>query len=131
MGEYVTSVDYIAYFPDVTVAPSDFDYKEAISIDLFKAVLPQPVLLPAVVVSTGTYYKQQFDAAVFEQIKYFDDNPNLFENLSTDTTEFKILGYSEKNDKFDVANQKKRMSPNATLKLDSIALTYAGVNYFG
>ena len=131
MGDYVNAVDYVTYFPSVSVAPSDFDYKEAISIDLFKAVLPQPVLLAAVVAVTGAYYKKQFDAAVFEQIKYFDDNPNLFENLSTDTTEFEILGYSEKNEAFDVANQKKRMSPNATLKLDSIGLTYRGVNYIG
>ena len=130
MGNYVLEADYKTYF-SVAAAPSEFDYKEAISIDLFKAVLPQPVLLPALVASTGTYYKTQFDAAVMEQIKYFDDNPNLFENLSTDTTEFKILGYSEKNDAFDVANQKKRMSPNARLKLDSINLTYLGVNYRG
>ena len=131
MGDYVNDADYVAYFPDETTAPSDLTYKEAISIDLFKAVLPQPVLLPAEVISTGAYYKIQFDAAVLEQIKYFGDNPNLFENLSTDTTEFEILGYSEKNDAFNVANQKKRMSPNAVLKLDSIGLTYVGVNYFG
>ena len=39
-------------------------------------VLPQPVLIPADY-NLGTYYKNQFDAALYEQIRYFVDNPNL------------------------------------------------------
>ena len=125
MGLYVNAEGYVAYFPDVTSAPSDFDYKEQIAVDLFKGVLPQPVLLPADY-NLGTYYKNQFDAALYEQIKYFVDNPNL-ENITTDTTEFKILGYSQKADKFNSAEQSKRVSPNAWLKLRSICLTKSSI----
>ena len=125
---YVNQAGYDAYFGTSVVVP-EFEYKEQIAVDLFKDVLPQPVLLPANY-NLGTYYKAQFDAALYEQIKYFTDNPNLY-NVSTDTTEFKILGYSEKADAFNSKEQMKRVSPNAWLKLRSINLTYAGVNYIG
>ena len=128
---YIDQAGYNNYFgitPDTTVLP-EFDYKEQIAVDLFKSVLPQPVLPPSEY-DLGAYYKAQFDAALYEQIKYFTDNPNLY-NVTTDTTEFKILGYSEKADAFDSKDQTKRVSPNAMLKLQSINLTYAGVNYLG
>ena len=130
MGLYVIEAGYIAYFPDITAAPSDFEYKEQIAVDLFKKELPQPVLIPSEY-DLGTYYKNQFDAALYEQIKYFTDNPNLFDQLTTDTTEFKILNYSEKAAAFDQSSQKKRIAPNAWLKLSSINLTYRGVPCFG
>lgn len=125
MGLYVNQAGYDAYFGTSTPVAS-FDYKEQISVDVFKAVLPQPVLIPSEY-NIGTYYKNQFDAALYEQIKYFDENPNLFEKLTTDTTEFKILGYSEKQPEFNSSNQKKRIAPNAWVKLQSIQLTKASV----
>ena len=129
MPLYVTTTAYLARFGGT--APADFDYKELISIELFKQEMPQPILIPSVFADKGTYYKAQFEASLLEQIKYFTDNPNLFDQLTTDSGEFSILGYSEKRADFDSAKQKKRISPNARLYLSSINLTYAGVSYYG
>ena len=125
MGLYVNQTGYNEYF-GVTEATEGFDYKEQIAVDLFKAILPQPVLIPSEY-DLGTYYKAQFDASLYEQIKYFTNNPNLFENLTTDTTEFKILGYSEKRAAFNSKDQTQRVAPNAWLKLSSIGLTKSSV----
>ena len=126
---YVNQAGYDAYFGTSTAVP-ELEYKEQIAVDLFKAVLPQPVLIPTEY-NIGAYYKAQFDAALYEQIKYFTDNPNLYDKVTTDTTEFKILNYSEKQDPFNSRDQMKRVSPNAWLKLKSILLTKMSIPTIG
>ena len=128
MPLYVDTAAYIARFGGS--APSDFEYKELITIELFKLEMPQPILIPSEY-DLGTYYKAQFDAAVLEQIKYFTDNPNLFDQLTTDSGSFSILGYTENREEFDSRNQLKRVSPNAYMYLNSINLTNAAMNYRG
>lgn len=130
MGLYVDATKYNTRF-GASTAPTDIDYKELISVELFKLEMPQPILIPSIFTAKGTYYKAQFEAGLLEQIKYFTDNPNLFDQLTTDSGEFSILGYTEKRKEFDSKEQGKRIAPNAYLYLNSINLTSMKVAYYG
>lgn len=128
----MTEADYLSYFGET--APSNFDRLKYITLMLFNQASPQP--FP----EEDDLEYADFEKAVLEQIKYFNENPDLTESMRYDDGGASLGKFSEGNKgnkgmAISVSDVKKRLSPNAYMILDAIGYLYQGVEsecvYYG
>jgi hypothetical protein len=113
--------EYEAYF-GVDSAPEDIERLKFLSEELIKSMITAPVP------TESDYGYANYKKAVLEQINFFDTNRELLESMSDGN--YTIGKFSmNTNEKSDINEQWKRISPNTYSILLNIGLLYAGGIY--
>lgn len=126
--QYITEQGYKDYF-GVTETPADIERKETLSVSLFNS-MSSFILTPTNFVNPdiiNDFCKDKIEKAIYEQIKFFDDNSNVFKGNDNTISSFKIDDFSESYNGNKNIDSSNRISPNSYTLLNECGFFYGGV----
>ena len=131
--QYITESGYESYFGlGAGEAPADIERKESIALILFDSVTTDRFPTPSQVATLNQDCQDAIERAFYEQINYFEIEPNSYESGSSVSTDVTIGHYSEKLGSISSSDSRARLSPLAWNYLqrcvtENGTLTYLGV----
>ena len=130
--QYITRDGYACYFGiRQEEVPLDIERKESIALILFDSVTTDRFPTADEVSQLNQDCQDSIERAFYEQINYFEIEPNSYESGSSVSTDVSIGHYSEKLGSVSTSDGRARLSPLAWNYLQRCVTEYGTLTYLG